>query len=142
MQANEYHDQRLDPLQNRAPTRDRHARSDRDAECAGQSADDAITRDATELVRHGPPSTRAGPRSAIVVQQDLHRRGVEIVELARTHCPEEGPQRQHQHHEPQRDQKIEDVHTCTTSSELADMPSAAIHGWSQPVAASGTAVAF
>jgi len=84
-------------------------------------------------------------------------RSLQIVELAVVHGPDEGPDRGAQKKDRQGDQHEDDVHGrppsetrmrfkrnafTVTSSELSDIPMAAIQGINTPLTASGIAVAL
>lgn len=94
--------------------------------------------------------------NAVVILQDAQCRTFEIVELAAVHRLEEHPQGHKDHGNRQGDEQIKGFHNegrsiqwrvtrCrrsafnTTSAELADMPTPAIHGVSTPKAAAGIA---
>lgn len=78
---------------------------------------------------------------------------LEVVELAPAQGPQEAGDNRADEQERERDEQVENFHRgsfqapgtrtrralSTTSSELADMPSAAAHGASAPLTASGMA---
>ena len=100
------------------------------------------------------PGSPGGGR-LVVVGEDPHRGGVEVVELTRTDRPHEDPGDRDGDDDRDRDEQREDVHRDqlpaapgmrprrsalpATARELRDMPIAAAQGGTAPAAASGSA---
>src|SRR6516165_3695708 len=61
----------------------------------------------------------------VIVEQDLQRRRVEVIELAASHRPEERPHRYPEQHECQRNQEIETAHALSAAASSRDALGAA-----------------
>jgi len=93
-------------------------------------------------------------RFAVVVHNDAHSRGIQVVKLARADGPEECGDGAAQQEQAQGNKQVQNVYVrssggrCkrnafkTTSKELSDIPIAAIHGCNIPLTARGRAVAL
>src|SRR5687767_13451901 len=103
-------------------------------------------------VSKAPPTTSQSSGIVVVLDQDIDRWGVEIVELSAPHRPDERPDRRAEQQYAQGNQQQEDAHVRTpgvardrrnalsvTTSEDRAIPMAASQGVTSPSAASGSA---